>query len=49
MEAYYHGGYWGTDVMYVPELNTTIAGFTLEKSQRGINAEVSQKVLKLLR
>ena len=49
MEVYYHGGYWGTDVMYVPELNTTIAGFTLEKSQRGINAEVSQKVLKLLR
>ncbi len=47
-KAYYHGGWWGTDVIYLPEFNTTISAFTLLKEKRGLNAEISHKILKLL-
>ena len=47
-KAYYHGGWWGTDVIYLPELNTTISAFTLLKEKRGLNAEISHKIIKLL-
>ena len=47
-KAYYHGGWWGTDVIYLPELNTTISAFTLLKEKRGLNAEVSNEIIKLL-
>jgi len=47
--AYYHGGFWGTDVMYIPKLNTTISAFTLLKDKRSItNPQVSQNILKVL-
>lgn len=48
-EAYYHGGFWGTDVMYLPELNMTIAAFTLLKEKRILNAQLSKQILKLFR
>lgn len=47
-KAYYHGGWWGTDVIYLPELNTTISAFTLLKEKRGLNAEMSHEIIKLL-
>ncbi|MGH1366290.1 MAG: serine hydrolase domain-containing protein [Calditrichia bacterium] len=47
-EAYYHGGFWGTDAMYLPKLNMTIAAFTLEKDQRNHNADLSKRIIKLL-
>ncbi len=47
-KAYYHGGWWGTDVLYLPELNTTISAFTLLKEKRGLNAEISHEIIKLL-
>lgn len=39
--GYYHGGFWGTDVMYLPDYDMTIAVFTLEKDKRDINAALS--------
>jgi len=49
-EAYYHGGFWGTDVMYLPEMNATIAVVTLEKGQRNnINPSLSKKVISILK
>ena len=47
-KAYYHGGWWGTDVIYLPELNTTISAFTLLKEKRSLNAEISHEIIKLL-
>ena len=47
-KAYYHGGWWGTDVIYLSELNTTISVFTLLKEKRGLNAELSHEIIKLL-
>ena len=32
-KAYYHGGWWGTDVIYLPELNTTISGVYIIKGK----------------
>ncbi|AXG73611.1 class A beta-lactamase-related serine hydrolase [Flavobacterium arcticum] len=49
MHAYYHGGFWGTDCMYVPELNTTISVYTLEKSKRELNAEISNTILQIIK
>lgn len=47
--AYYHGGFWGTDAMYIPELNTSIVVFTSQKEKRSINAAISSKLIALLR
>lgn len=46
--AYYHGGFWGTDVMYLPKINTTISAFTLSKEKRSINAQISNEIIKIL-
>lgn len=47
--AYYHGGWWGTDVIYSPESNATITVFTLQKSfQHIINPFIGKEFQKLL-
>lgn len=48
-KAYYHGGFWGTDVMYIPELNVTISAFTLQKEKRGLNPKISYEFIKSLK
>ena len=47
--AYYHGGFWGTDVMHVPEINTSIAVFTLQKDQRDLNGQLHQRIIEILK
>jgi D-alanyl-D-alanine carboxypeptidase len=47
--GYYHGGFWGTDVMYLPEHNATIAVFTLQRDERGINAHISKRFIQILK
>lgn len=47
--AYYHGGFWGTDVMYLPNINTTISVFTLVKEKRQLNAQISNKIIKVIK
>ncbi len=47
--AYYHGGWWGTDVMYLPNYNTTISVFTLKKEKRELNAQISNQIIKVLK
>lgn len=48
-KGYYHGGWWGTDVMYLPELNTTISIFTLLKEKRDLNPEISHQIINVLK
>ncbi len=43
--AYYHGGFWGTDVMYLPDYQLSIAVVCLEKDQRDLNAELSEALV----
>lgn len=47
--AYYHGGWWGSDVAYCPETNSTIAIFTLQKAKRGEFAKLSIEMLRYLK
>lgn len=47
--AYYHGGWWGTDVIYSPESEATITVFTLQKGfQHIINPFIGKEFQKLL-
>lgn len=46
--AYYHGGWWGTDVAYCPETNSTIAVFTLQKAKRNEFSKMSIDMMKNL-
>lgn len=42
---YYHGGWWGTDVNYSPETNTTVSICTLVKEERTeINPFLGKKI-----
>lgn len=47
--AFYHGGFWGTDAMYVPEFNASFSAITLQKDQRDINAVIHQRILQILK
>lgn len=47
--AYYHGGWWGTDVIYSPQSDATITVFTLQKDfQHIINPFIGKEFQKLL-
>lgn len=46
--AYYHGGWWGTDVSYSPESNSSFAVFTLQKAKRNEFAKLSISMMKYL-
>lgn len=46
--GYYHGGFWGTDAIYFPELHTSVSIFVLEKSQRDISADICKQVANIL-
>lgn len=50
VQAYYHGGYWGTDVAYIEDLNTTIAIYNLERDKRSLaGRSINPVVMKLLK
>jgi CubicO group peptidase (beta-lactamase class C family) len=44
MQAYGHGGFWGTVGQHVPELNASIAVFVLERDKREIRKDVLDAV-----
>lgn len=46
---YYHGGWWGTDVNYSPDNNTSIAVFTLVKDKRAeVNPFLGKKIHEII-
>jgi len=46
--GYYHGGFWGTDVMYLPKLNCTVAIFSLQREERELNATINKDILQII-
>ena len=46
--AYGHGGFWGTVVMYIPDLNTSIAVFILERDQGKLRKAVLESLVNKL-
>lgn len=47
--VYYHGGFWGTDVVYVPSINTSIAIFTLVREKRDVNVQMNRAIIDLIK
>ena len=44
LTGYYHGGFWGTDVIYFPELKTAISIVILERSERELSATMCKAI-----
>lgn len=49
LKGYYHGGFWGTDAIYFPDLNTAISIFILERSERDVSSEICKKIVEILK
>ena len=43
-KVYYHGGWWGTDVIYLPDYHTSITVFSLSKEKRNLNGGLSNRI-----
>jgi len=48
LPGYNHGGGLGTDVIYIPELNATVAIATLEAQHRPLAVEISKEIVRQL-
>lgn len=47
--VYYHGGWWGTDAMYIPEIQTSIAIFILQKEKRDLSVDIAKEIIHILK
>ncbi len=47
--AYYHGGFWGTDAAYFPDIDASIAIVVLERDQRDISGAICRRIAAALR
>lgn len=47
-KAYYHGGWWGTDAMYFPQLETSIVIYVLERTEKAISSDICKQVLNII-
>lgn len=48
-KVYYHGGWWGTDALYLPEIKTSIAIFILQKESRGLSIDIGKEIIRLIK
>jgi D-alanyl-D-alanine carboxypeptidase len=48
LKAFGHSGFWGSKVMYFPDLNTSVAVFVLVKEFGNLRDEVINQVVDLL-
>jgi D-alanyl-D-alanine carboxypeptidase len=49
LSAYYHGGFWGTDALYIPALNTAIAIFIFERDERAVSAILCRELVERIK
>lgn len=49
LTAYYHGGFWGTDVVYFPELKAAMTIVVLEHSERDISSDICQAIVEVIK
>lgn len=48
LKAYGHGGFWGTVVLYFPELNSSIAIYILERDNRQLRKDIMDLLVGML-
>jgi len=46
--AFGHGGFWGTEVLFFPELNATVSIAVLERGHRAMRRSVLERIVALL-
>lgn len=49
LAAYYHGGFWGTDAIYLPALKAAISIVILEKQERDLSANLCKIIVEELK
>jgi D-alanyl-D-alanine carboxypeptidase len=49
LTGYYHGGFWGTDAIYFPELKTAISIVILERSERELSAGICKGIAEAMK
>ncbi len=47
LKAYGHGGFWGTVVHYIPDLDVSVAVYVLEKDQRFLRKDIVERVVEI--
>ncbi len=47
-DTYGHGGFWGTTIKYIPELNTSICIFLLERDQWPVYNTIIDNIVRML-
>ena len=45
---YTHGGFWGTTVVYIPQLETSIAIYILDREERQLRNETLDSIIKMI-
>ncbi|MBL7713611.1 MAG: serine hydrolase [Chitinophagaceae bacterium] len=48
LEAWYHGGFWGTDAAYFPALNCSVSVFILQKDERDKGGAICKEIVTAL-
>lgn len=48
LKAYGHGGFWGTDVLYFPKLNTSVSVCVLERDKRILRRDIIDHIIGIL-
>lgn len=46
---YYHGGFWGTNVSYFPDLNSTVCIFILQRDERDKGGVICKEIVNILK
>lgn len=46
--AYGHGGFWGTEVLYFPDLNASVSIYILERDKRSLIKELMDQLVSIL-
>lgn len=49
LTGYYHGGFWGTDAIYFPELKTTIVIVITERAEKNISADICKAIVETIK
>jgi D-alanyl-D-alanine carboxypeptidase len=47
-KSYGHRGFWGTNVLYFPEIKTSIAVFVSERDNRELSQEIPDRIIEIL-
>ena len=48
LKVYGHSGFWGTVVLYIPDLNASVSVYVLQKDKRALRREIMDMIIGIL-